>query len=64
MTRNVLVHLNVSVPDDDDRTPEEIGTAIDCALEFAKSEVVLDYPYQLDGLMIMNPLSEEIGATP
>lgn len=33
MTREILVHLNVTVPEGDDRLAEDIGTAIMGALE-------------------------------
>ena len=38
MPRTILVHLNVTVPDDDSRTFGEIGEAIEAALEVGSDD--------------------------
>ena len=48
MPREILVHLNVEVPDSDSRSEDEIAGAIVAKLD------------GLDGLVIVAPLAEEI----
>ena len=54
MPRTILVHLNVSVPDGDDRTAEQIQTAVMGAYEVGSDDV------SLEGLEVTSPLAEEV----
>lgn len=54
MPREILVHLNVQVPDGDDRPAEEIGQAIQGAIEVGSDNE------SVDGLTIEVALVDEI----
>lgn len=52
--RTVLVHLNVELPDDDERTAEQVTRAIEGAIEVGSDDPALD------GLTVVVALSEEV----
>lgn len=54
MPREILLHLNVSVPDGDDRPVDEIEHAVTGALEVGSDDE------SLEGLEIVVVLAEEI----
>lgn len=54
MPRTILVHLNVTVPDDDSRTFGEIGEAIEAALEVGSDDPTVS------GLVVHVTLVDEI----
>ena len=56
MTRTILIHLNISAPDDDERAPEEIAEAIRGAIEVGSDDE------HLDDLTIVTALVEELEA--
>lgn len=51
--RTVLVHLNVQVPPEDSRTPDQIGEAIAAAIEVGSDNETLD------GLVVVVALCDE-----
>lgn len=53
--REVLVHLNVQVPDDDPRDAEQIGEAIGAAIEVGSDNEALE------GLEVAVALVDEVG---
>lgn len=54
MSRTILVHLNVTVPEGDDRSMEEIVAAIEGALEVGSDDE------SVRSLEIVTALAEEI----
>lgn len=54
MTRTVLVHLNVEVPDSDPRDADQIGEAISGALEVGSDDE------SVSGLTIVVALTDEV----
>ena len=57
MPRTILVHLNVEVPDDDDREADAIAEAILAAVEVGSdSDEVRD-------LVVAAPLAEEVSGS-
>jgi hypothetical protein len=58
MTRRILVHLNVEVPEDDQREPDEIGEAIVAAAHVGSDDD------SVRDLVVHNALSEELDARP
>lgn len=62
MTRRILVHLNIDVPDDDQREADEIGEAIVSAVHDVGSSRLSDAT-AVQWLVVCNALSEELEAT-
>lgn len=54
MPRTILVHLNVTVPDDDIRSADQIGDAIEAALEVGSDDP------SVSGLEVHVVLIEEV----
>ena len=63
MTRRILVHLNVEVPDDNDRDAEEIGDEIVSYVYRYTDGPTLDMSSALNNCVVTNALSEELEAT-
>ena len=55
MPREILIHLNVEVPESDTRSAEEISDAISGALEVGSDNEILE------GISWQIPLAEDIG---
>jgi len=55
MPREILIHMNVEVPEDDKRSAEEISQAIQGALEVGSDNEILE------GISWQIPLAEDIG---
>ncbi len=54
MARTILIHQNVQVPDDDDRTADQIKEAVDAAIEVGSDHE------SVRGLVIEAVLWEEV----